>query len=42
MLFEFSIQRQDPVIEGNALIAFANEDEEPVDWNSRELDVHIW
>lgn len=41
-VFEFSIQRQDPVIEGNALIAFANEDEEPVDWNSRELDVHIW
>ena len=41
-IFEFSIQRQDPVIEGNALIAFANENEEPVDWNSRELDVHIW
>ena len=41
-IFEFSIQRQDPVIEGTALIAFARDGEKPVDWNSRELDVHIW
>ena len=41
-IFEFSIQHQDPVIEGTALIAFARDGEKPVDWNSRELDVHIW
>lgn len=41
-IFEFSIQRQDMIIEGTALIAFTRDDEQPVDWNSRELDVHIW
>lgn len=41
-IFEFSIQRQDPVIEGTVLIAFTRDGEKPVDWNSRELDVHIW
>lgn len=41
-IFEFAIQRQDPIIEGTALIAFARDGERPADWNSRELDVHIW
>ena len=41
-IFEFTIQRQDPIIEGTALISFVRDGEKPVDWNSRELDVHIW
>ncbi len=41
-LFEFTIQRRDPIIEGTALIAFARDGERPADWNSQELDVHIW
>ena len=41
-VFEFSIRRQDPITEGTALIAFAREGERPAEWNSRELDVHIW
>lgn len=41
-IFEFTIQRQDPIIEGTALIAFTRAGETPVDWNSHELDVHIW
>lgn len=41
-IFEFILQRQDPIIEGTALIAFARDGEHPLDWNSRELDVHIW
>ena len=41
-IFEFTIQRRDPIIEGTALIAFARDGERPADWNSQELDVHIW
>ncbi|MBU5480377.1 metal-dependent transcriptional regulator [Blautia sp. MSJ-19] len=41
-IFEFTLQRQDPIIEGNVLIAFARDGEYPLDWNTRELDVHIW
>ncbi len=41
-IFEFSIRRRDPVIEGSTLIAFAREGERPMDWNSLELNVHIW
>lgn len=40
--FTFSTRCQDPIIEGTALIAFTRKGEKPVDWNSRELDVHIW
>ena len=41
-VFQFSTRCQDPIIEGTALIAFTRKGEKPVDWNSRELDVHIW
>ena len=41
-IFEYFIRHHDPVIEGTALVAFAREGEKPMDWNSRELDVHIW
>ena len=41
-IFEFTIQRQDPIIEGTALIVLTRDGEEPADWNSCELDVHIW
>lgn len=41
-VFKFSTRCQDPIIEGTALIAFTRKGEKPVDWNSRELDVHIW
>lgn len=41
-VFEFSTRRQDPVTEGNVLIAFTREGERPLEWNCRELDVHIW
>ena len=40
--FKFLTRCQDPIIEGVALIAFTRKGEKPVDWNSRELDVHIW
>ncbi len=40
--FKFSTRCQDQIIEGTALIAFTRKGEKPVDWNSRELDVHIW
>ena len=39
---KFLTRCQDPIIEGVALIAFTRKGEKPVDWNSRELDVHIW
>lgn len=41
-IFEFTLQKQDPIIEGTALIAFARDGERPLDWGIRELDVHIW
>ena len=41
-VFKFSTRCQNPIIEGTALIAFTRKGEKPVDWNSRELDVHIW
>lgn len=41
-VFEFSMRRLNPVTEGTALVAFAREGEKPEEWNSRELDVHIW
>ena len=41
-VFQFSTRCQDPIIEGTALIAFTRKGEKPVDWNSRELVVHIW
>ncbi|MFR3265403.1 MAG: hypothetical protein ACLTQN_05625 [Blautia massiliensis (ex Durand et al. 2017)] len=41
-VFEYFIRHHDPVIEGTALVAFAREGENPMEWNSRELDVHIW
>lgn len=41
-IFEYFIRHQDPVVEGTALVAFLREGEKPVEWNSRELDVHIW
>lgn len=41
-VFQYFFRHHDPVIEGTALVAFAREDEKPMDWNSRELDVHIW
>lgn len=41
-VFEFSTRRQDPITEGNVLIAFTREGERPMEWNCRELDVHIW
>ena len=41
-VFEYFLRHHDPVIEGTALVAFAREGEKPMDWNSRELDVHIW
>ena len=40
--FKFLTRCQDSIIEGVALIAFTRKGEKPVDWNSRELDVHIW
>ena len=40
--FKFLTRCQDPIIEGVALIAFTRKGEKPVDWNSWELDVHIW
>lgn len=40
--FKFLTRCQDPIIEGVALIAFTRKGEKPGDWNSRELDVHIW
>ena len=39
---KFLTRCQDSIIEGVALIAFTRKGEKPVDWNSRELDVHIW
>lgn len=41
-VFEYFIRHQDPVVEGTALVAFVREGEKPMEWNSRELDVHIW
>ena len=41
-VFTFSMRCQDPIIEGTAMIAFTRKGEKPVDWHSRELDVHIW
>ena len=41
-VFQYFLRHHDPVIEGTALVAFAREDEKPMEWNSRELDVHIW
>ena len=41
-VFQYFFRHHDPVIEGTALVACAREDEKPMDWNSRELDVHIW
>lgn len=41
-VFEFSMRRPNPVTEGTALVAFARRGETPAEWNSRELDVHIW
>ena len=40
--FNNFLRHHDPVIEGTALVAFAREGENPMEWNSRELDVHIW
>lgn len=41
-IFEYFILHQDPVIEGTALVALVREGEKPMEWNSRELDVHVW
>lgn len=41
-VFQYFLRHHDPVIEGTALVAFAREGENPMEWNSRELDVHIW
>lgn len=41
-VFEYFIRHHDPVVEGTVLVAFAREGEKPMEWNSRELDVHIW
>ena len=41
-IFAYSMRRPNPVTEGTALVAFAREGEVPAEWNSRELDVHIW
>lgn len=41
-VFEFTLQRQDPIIEGTALVVFVRDGEHPLDWATRELDVHIW
>ena len=39
-VFQYFLRHHDPVIEGTALVAFAREGENPMEWNSRELDVH--
>lgn len=41
-LFEFVINREEPVIEGECLIAFTKEGERPQDKDCRECNVHIW
>ena len=41
-VFQYFLRHHDPVTEGTALVAFAREGENPMEWNSRELDVHIW
>lgn len=42
VVFEFSMRKPNPITEGTALVAFARKGEKPEEWNSRELDVHIW
>lgn len=41
-VFDYAMRSNDPLTEGSVLIAFAKEGEEPGEWQSRELDVHIW
>lgn len=40
--FEYTIRQNDPLIEGVAVIVFAEEGRRPSEWEGRELDVHIW
>lgn len=40
--FEYTIRQGDPLIEGVAVIVFTEEGRRPAEWDSRELDVHIW